>query len=323
MGAMLLSAAMMGWPFLFFLSGVSSLIYQVIWVRQFGNLFGNTVFAASLVIAVFMSGLGVGSYVAGVWADRRYIVRPYAAVRAFGYSELAIGAMGFALLLGLGRLDDLPAGYTPNAAGWFVPSWTSHAAQYALTILLLGPVTALMGGTLTLLIRHLLQHDVTAAGWKIGALYGMNTAGAAIGCFLTDYAMIPHLGLRLTEALAVLLNLAVGSCVLFVTRHEARAPAPGPRRQPPRPREIAGESAGSTRVLVLVAVAIFLTGFAAMGLEILWFRHISALVGPFRAVYSLLTTVILLAMGAGAILSGAMATRAGHPLLLLIASEAL
>ena len=320
---MLLSAAMMGWPFLFFLSGVSSLIYQVIWVRQFGNLFGNTVFAASLVIAVFMSGLGVGSYVAGVWADRRYIVRPYAAIRAFGYSELAIGALGFALLLGLGRLDDLPAGYTPNAAGWFVPSWTSHAAQYALTILLLGPVTALMGGTLTLLIRHLIQHDMTAAGWKIGALYGMNTAGAAIGCFLTDYAMIPHLGLRLTEALAVLLNLAVGSCVLFVTRHEARAPAPGPRRQPPRPREIAGESPGSTRVLVLVAVAIFLTGFAAMGLEILWFRHISALVGPFRAVYSLLTTVILLAMGAGAILSGAMATRAGHPLLLLIASEAL
>src|SRR5437879_3280430 len=321
--AMLLSAAMMGWPFLFFLSGVSSLIYQVVWVRQFGNLFGNTVFAASLVIAVFMSGLGVGSYVAGVWADRRYIVRPYAAVRAFGYAELAIGAMGFALLLGLGRLDDLPAGYTPNAAGWFVPSWASHAAQYALTILLLGPVTALMGGTLTLLIRHLLQHDVTAAGWKIGALYGMNTAGAAIGCFLTDYAMIPHLGLRLTEALAVLLNLAVGSCVLFVTRHEARAPTPGPRRQPPRPREIAGESPGSTRVLVLVAVAIFLTGFAAMGLEILWFRHISALVGPFRAVYSLLTTVILLAMGAGAILSGAMVTRAGHPLLLLIASEAL
>ncbi len=315
---------MMGWPFLFFLSGVSGLIYQVVWVRQFGNLFGNTVFAASLVIAVFMSGLGVGSYVAGVWADRRYIVRPYAAVRAFGYSELAVGAMGFALLLGLGRLDDVPAWYTRNAAGWFVPSWTSHAVQYALTILLLGPITALMGGTLTLLIRHLLQHDVTAAGWKIGALYGMNTAGAAIGCFLTDYALIPHLGLRLTEAFAVLLNLAVGSCALFVTRRAVRAGAPRPRRQPPpRPREIIGESPGFTRVLALVAVAIFLTGFAAMGMEILWFRHISAIVGPFRAVYSLLTTVILLAMGAGAMLSGIMATRVGHPLLLLIASEAL
>ena len=55
----------------FFLSGVSGLIYQITWVRQFGNVLGNTVHSAALVVAVFMLGLGVGSYVAGVWADRR------------------------------------------------------------------------------------------------------------------------------------------------------------------------------------------------------------------------------------------------------------
>lgn len=311
------------WPLLFFLSGVSGLIYQVIWVRQFGNLFGNTIFAASLVVAVFMSGLGVGSYVAGVWADRRYLLRPYAPVRAFGYSELAIGAMGTVLMLLLGRLDDFPASYTRNAAGWFVLSWTSHAAQYGLTILLLGPITLLMGGTLTLLIRHLLQDDLTGAGSRIGALYGMNTAGAAVGCFLTDYALIPHLGLRATEVLAVVLNLTVGSCALWLTRHAAPpAATPATRRRAPKP-VVRRESTASTRVISLVAAAVFVTGFAAMGMEILWFRHLSALVGPFRGVYSLLTTVILLAMGAGAILSGVAATRSGHPLLLLIGSEAL
>jgi spermidine synthase len=311
------------WPLLFFFSGVSGLIYQVVWVRQFGNLFGNTVFAASLVLAVFMSGLGLGSYAAGVWADRRYLARPYAAVRAFGYSELAIGAMGAALLLGLERLDDFPAWYTRNAAGWFVPAWTSHAAKYALTIVLLGPATVLMGGTLTLLIRHLLRHDVTAAGWKIGALYGMNTAGAALGCFLTDYALIPSLGLRATEALAVFLNVLVGSCALLVVRRPIDAPAVSDRREPTASREMARDFAGPTRVLALVAAAVFLTGFVAMGMEIFWFRHVTALVGPFRSVYSLLTTVILLAMGAGAILSGALATRLGHPLVLLLAAEAL
>jgi len=310
------------WPLLFFFSGVSGLIYQVVWVRQFGNLFGNTVFAASLVLAVFMSGLGVGSYAAGAWADRRYLARPYAAVRAFGYSELGIGAMGLALLLGLERLDAFPAWYTRNAAGWFVPAWTSHAAQYALTIVLLGPATVLMGGTLTLLIRHLLRHDVTAAGWKIGALYGMNTAGAALGCFLTDYALIPQLGLRATEGLAVLLNVLVGSCTLLFVRR-LTVSVGSVRREAAASREITRDFAGSTRVLVPVAAAIFLTGFAAMGTEIFWFRHISALVGPFRSVYSLLTTVILLAMAAGALLSGSLATRLGHPLLLLLASEAL
>ena len=56
---------------LFFCSGLSGLIYQVVWVRVFGNVFGNTVYSTSLVVAVFMLGLGVGSYVTGAWADRR------------------------------------------------------------------------------------------------------------------------------------------------------------------------------------------------------------------------------------------------------------
>ena len=56
----------------FFCSGLSGLIYQVVWVRMFGNVFGNTIYSASIVVAVFMLGLGVGSYAVGRWADRRY-----------------------------------------------------------------------------------------------------------------------------------------------------------------------------------------------------------------------------------------------------------
>ncbi len=51
--------------FLFFCSGFSGLIYQVVWVRVFGNVFGNTIYSASLVVALFMLGLGAGSYVDG------------------------------------------------------------------------------------------------------------------------------------------------------------------------------------------------------------------------------------------------------------------
>lgn len=56
---------------LFFCSGASGLIYQVVWVREFGYIFGNTIYSAALVIAMFMCGLGVGSYLGGRWADRR------------------------------------------------------------------------------------------------------------------------------------------------------------------------------------------------------------------------------------------------------------
>ena len=79
---------------LFFCSGLSGLIYQVVWVRAFGLVFGNTIHSASLVIAVFMLGLGVGGYVVGTWADRRYRVRPDSLLRVFGFFEQRLKAAG-------------------------------------------------------------------------------------------------------------------------------------------------------------------------------------------------------------------------------------
>ena len=105
---------------LFFLSGVSGLIYQVVWVREFGNVFGNTVYSASLIIAVFMLGLGAGSYVVGRWADRRYAAAPGSLLRAYGLFEIAIGAAGFAVsafLPHLGFISALASSYSRDAHG--------------------------------------------------------------------------------------------------------------------------------------------------------------------------------------------------------------
>src|SRR5206468_576847 len=94
---------------LFFCSGVSGLIYQVIWVREFGNVFGNTVYSASMVVALFMLGLGVGSYLAGAWADRRYLLHPELLVRDYGVAELIIAAMGLVISTALPHLGQLSA----------------------------------------------------------------------------------------------------------------------------------------------------------------------------------------------------------------------
>ena len=119
--------------FLFFFSGLSGLIYQVVWVRVFGNVFGNTVYSASVVVAVFMLGLGAGSYIAGRVADRRYAATTTGSLlRAYGYVELTIA------LMGLGDRAD-PAAPRPrlgdrvlvsrDAAGWYVLSTASYAAR--------------------------------------------------------------------------------------------------------------------------------------------------------------------------------------------------
>src|SRR2546425_5049674 len=148
---------------IFFLSGASGLIYQVVWVREFGNVFGNTIHSASLVIAVFMCGLGVGSYLAGRWADRRYAERPGSLLVAYGRVELVIAAFGLLVTLLLPRLGELSAAtssYTRDANGWYVLSFGSYLTRYAVAVVLLAPITMLMGSTLTLLIRHLVRHDV-------------------------------------------------------------------------------------------------------------------------------------------------------------------
>ena len=199
--------------FLFFISGVSGLIYQVVWVRMFGNVFGNTIHSASLVVALFMLGLGAGSYLVGRWADRRYATQPDSMLRAYGYVELVIAAMGLAIaaiLPHLGALSALVSSYSREASGWYALSTMSYVARGAIAIVLLTPIAVLMGGTLTLLIRHLVRSDLAVAGWRIAVLYGMNTAGAALGALLTDFTLVPAAGLFGTQMAAVACNVVAG-----------------------------------------------------------------------------------------------------------------
>ena len=148
---------------LFFASGLSALIYQVVWVRVFGNVFGNTIHSTSLIVAIFMLGLGVGGYLVGVWADRRYAIRPESLLRSYGYVELTVALLGLGisgLLPHLGQVSAFVSSYTHDAGGWYVLSVTSYLARAAIAVILLTPITLLMGGTLTLLIRHLVRSDL-------------------------------------------------------------------------------------------------------------------------------------------------------------------
>ncbi|WP_434390843.1 hypothetical protein [Melittangium boletus] len=303
---------------LFFLSGVSGLVYQVVWVRQFGNLFGNTVWSAAVVTAIFMCGLGVGGWIAGRLADRLHARDAAAPLRLYARVELGIAGLGLLVALALplvGQASGALSAYTPDARGWLVLSGASQAWRYLLAIVLLGPITLLMGGTLTLLIRHQVGAHVSAAGWHVGALYGVNTAGAALGAFLTDLALIPALGVRGTQVLAVALNTVVGLCALLVLRQAAPA-APAPPAPAPSP-EPGPASAEGARLVHLTGLTLALSGFASMGMEMLWFRYYSTLLGGFRSVFSLLLTVILVCMWLGATLAGGLVRRLGRPALLL------
>jgi spermidine synthase len=183
-----------------------------------------------------------------------------------------------------------------------------------------------MGGTLTLLIRHLVRRDLAAAGWRIAVLYAVNTAGAAAGALLTDFALVPAAGLWGTQVVAVALNAVAGVGALYLSARQ-RPAVSHPRR--PRTRGVAEKKKGSPALpvtapprpvgaegvapaVVLTSVALALTGLAAMGMEILWFRHFTMLLGGFRAVFSLLLAVILIGIGVGSLAGGVLQRRAGR-----------
>jgi spermidine synthase len=351
---------------LFLLSGLSGLIYQVIWVREFGNVFGNTIHSASLVVAVFMLGLGAGSYLVGGWADRRYAAQPDSLLRAYGYVELVIALLGLvvaASLPHLGTLSALVSSYTREPSGWYALSAGSYFARGAAAVVLLTPITLLMGGTLTLLVRHLVRQDLALGGWRIALLYAVNTAGAALGCALTDFVLVPAYGLFGTQMFAVAFNVVAGVGALVLANHSVvRLEATG--RAGSAPRNPAYRRGGRTadarradaaqadlrragaakrarqdetlaldttrwfdaeggRAVIFTSIALALSGVAAMGMEILWFRHFTILLGGFRAVFSLLLTVILVGIGVGSLAGGAASRRTGTPAVWFMVAQAL
>jgi predicted membrane-bound spermidine synthase len=291
---------MSGWLFvLFFASGAAGLVYEIVWVRQFGLLFGSTVYSAALVAGIFMCGLGVGSFLAGRWADARFARGPALPLRAYGACELAIAAWALALVPAIPGLATLAAGastYAADERGWLSLGAAGSLVRYGCAALALLPVTLAMGATLTLLIRHRIRDDVASAGWQVAALYAVNTAGAALGCLLTDTLLVPALGLFATQLVAVGLNVCAGAGAFLLARRSAPVPFPAPA-----PHPVASRSDG---VVAWAGATLALGGFAAMALQIVWFRFLISLYGPYRPVFSLLLTIILFGIWLGSLLAG-------------------
>jgi spermidine synthase len=295
---------------IFFLSGMAGLIFQVVWVREFGLIFGNTIHSAALVTGVFLGGLGLGGTLAGIVADRAYRRDRLVALRLYALSEAIIGMLGLGVAWALPRLEALSAAvssYRAGADGWFELTTASYLFRYLVAIALLAPVTLLMGGTLTLLIRFLVGDEVTRAGWRVGLLYGLNTAGAACGCLLVDILWIPALGIARTQLFAAGLNVtaAAGGLIILSRARRSTGGDQAPVRQVPR------SDSSPVAPLVAVASAVALTGFAAMGTEILWFRFLTSALGQYRLVFSLLLAQILIGIWLGSLAGGYLSRRFG------------
>src|SRR5262245_40391900 len=186
---------------IFFLSGASGLVYEVIWVRLTGLVFGNTSHAISVVLGAFMAGLALGSWYLG-----RKVDRAESPLRMYGLLEIGIGISASAVPLAFRSLDNVYWALAPSLAS--IPGGNGLIRFVTSFVVLLVP-TFLMGGTLPVLARFFTQ-TVQEVQRKVGLLYALNTFGAAFGTLAAALIFIPGLGNVRTTLLIAALNLAIG-----------------------------------------------------------------------------------------------------------------
>lgn len=253
---------------LFFLSGVSSLIYQVVWVRMLVLTFGTSVFAVSTVLAAFMAGLALGSAYFG-----RRVDRGGNGLRLYAKLELGIGLFALAFPLILVGLDDL---YTALYRLLEGHNYAFSLIRFLISFLVLLVPTTMMGATLPVLCKFVVRR-ISTVGSRAGALYAVNTLGAVVGCAAAAFLLIEQVGVRGTIAVAAAINLIIAA-VAYRSSRSSESTGGGPKAtvesEPPTPTVTAPASAGLAR-LVFWGYAV--SGFTALGYEVIWTRQLSTI----------------------------------------------
>jgi spermidine synthase len=313
----------------FFFSGIAGILYEVVWVREFGLSFGNTIDSAALVTGVFMAGLGLGGWLGGILADAKDRGDARTGLRLYLGAEILIALLGLAISFTLPHLESISAwvsAYRETRPRWHVLTDGSYGLRYLIAAALIGPITILMGASLTFLMRCLVRNRMRVAGVRAGLLFGLNTAGAALGCLFADIVWIPQCGVWSTQIAAVLLNCVAAAAAFTAMRRAKPTPAAAPQAAPeranpgPDPGD-AGPDPGGGDGARGAMTAIVLSGFAGMGLEILWFRFLTSALGQYRLVFSLLLFEILAGIGVGAAVAGLLGSTVARPRLLWAAAQ--
>ncbi len=287
-------------PLLFFLSGATALVGEVVWMRMLGLVLGNTIWAASAAVTVWMVGMALGAAIGARFAPR---IRRH--ILVYGLAEGGIGAYYAAspvilaglLALGAHLGDDMGASL-----------FLGIAQRFGLATLVLLPPTVLMGLTLPLLVERL-QGDRLAE--RTGLLYGLNTLGAAVGVFATAYWALPTLGESGTMAMASVLCLLV-MVMAFVAERSIMAAGPA------MPTEVLERQGVAGFFLVLVA----LMGAAALAAELVWIRILVLHLGSRVYAFAILLGVYLLGLGLGSLAVKALARGITNPTRALALTQA-
>ena len=283
----------------FCLSGFAGLMHQVVWAKLLAGLIGTTAHAQAVVLAVFMGGLALGSVLFGRRVDRRG-----APLRTYVVLEVLIAAYCLVLPLLLAATE---SGYVILAGYFFESTTFTFSLRFSLAFLLVLLPAVLMGGTLPVLCRYLVVSVDQTRKW-VASLYSLNSFGAVLGAATAGFVTLPLFGVYASLAVASLLNLAAAGLLLKPARSEAPLASTVDTTEAPQVLEVPSQSTpllyGKTQYQATL-VALALSGFAALGYEVLFTRVIALAFGS--SAYSF--TVMLMSFITGISLGSAIISR--------------
>jgi spermidine synthase len=306
----------------FFLSGAAGLIYQIAWIRILSLVFGNTLYAVSMVVAAFLSGLALGSR---FWGKRADISKdPF---KTYIKLEILIALSAAVVTLLIYVLDDI---FVSVMTVESIASGKWQLIRYVFFFVLLLAPTSFMGGTVPMMSKFFIRSFETV-GRGVGTLYAANTYGGMAGCFISGFLMVPLLGVKGAVAAAIFLNLFVATLLWFSgswvvaeenVKESSRKlqPASKQKRRKKNKKAVlfSEQKSDSTHgYKVSFALALFLitlSGFNALVYEVLWTRAFIVFFKSTVYLFSNLLTVFLFGIALGSHLVTKRADRLGDPI---------
>ncbi|HEX4639452.1 MAG TPA: fused MFS/spermidine synthase, partial [Chthoniobacterales bacterium] len=291
-----------------FLSGISALIFETLWLRLSGLAFGNSIWAAALILSSFMAGLALGTAIA---ASAKLRMRP---LRFYAALEIAVAVFGCTIVFALPVLGEL-------LRPLFQALWSHQTILLVLRVLfsfviLLVPTTA-MGLTLPIVLE---DRQLASAhfGRAIGLLYGFNTLGAVIGALIGELFLVKAFGLFGTSLVAGLLNCVAAIIALGISKGVEQ-----PTRLPLQPESRRLRLKIDYQLPWRLLIVSFGAGCILLTLEVVWFRFLRLYVASSATAFSVMLAIVLAGIGLGGIASGAIAKRmrqSALPILLILAA---
>ena len=284
----------LNWYFAFFIiSGFCGLVYEVVWVRLAMASFGVTTALVSIVLSMFMAGLGLGSWGAGRIARHELRSAGRLMLRLYAVTELLIGVSSVTvpLLLKLGR--DLIL-HATRFGGWQSSGYYVLAGIWIAVTLL--PWCTCMGATFPFLMAVIAQTDVDKTKHSFSYLYIANVLGALLGTVASAFLLIELLGFQGTlyiaggmNTLLAVMAFALSSRVVCSDAAENSPPAPTPR----------ATLYGLPRKAILIFL--FTTGLVSMGMEVVWIRQLTPFLGNVVYAFAGILAVYLLSTNVGSL----------------------